>query len=131
MYYHICPHCGASLDPGKTCDCKKEKRWYRMKTYKEFPKRYIGESDSAYLLLRSAQEEKQLTFGEDGFYSAYIVNDSACEIPDFYKKVFECSDQLEVRDDFEKSTVFKGEKIEVYRAGEFGCIIIIGVEQHE
>lgn len=25
MYYHICPHCGASLDPGETCDCEKKK----------------------------------------------------------------------------------------------------------
>lgn len=21
-YYHPCPHCGAHLDPGETCDCK-------------------------------------------------------------------------------------------------------------
>lgn len=21
-YYHICSDCGASLDPGETCDCK-------------------------------------------------------------------------------------------------------------
>lgn len=25
MYYHICPDCGANLDPGEKCDCKKEK----------------------------------------------------------------------------------------------------------
>ncbi len=25
MYYHICPHCGASLDPGEICDCQKRK----------------------------------------------------------------------------------------------------------
>ncbi len=25
MYYHICPHCRASLDPGETCDCTKRK----------------------------------------------------------------------------------------------------------
>ena len=23
-YYHICPHCGATLDPGEKCDCQKE-----------------------------------------------------------------------------------------------------------
>lgn len=22
-YYRICPDCGASLDPGETCDCKR------------------------------------------------------------------------------------------------------------
>lgn len=25
MYYHICSHCGASLDPGERCDCIKRK----------------------------------------------------------------------------------------------------------
>lgn len=24
-FYHICPHCGASLDPGEACDCLEEK----------------------------------------------------------------------------------------------------------
>ena len=23
-YYRICPHCGAALDPGEHCDCKKK-----------------------------------------------------------------------------------------------------------
>jgi len=22
-YYHECPECGANLDPGETCDCRK------------------------------------------------------------------------------------------------------------
>ncbi len=25
MYYTVCPHCGANLDPGERCDCEKEK----------------------------------------------------------------------------------------------------------
>lgn len=29
-YYHICPHCGASLDPGELCDCME-----RLKEYAE------------------------------------------------------------------------------------------------
>ena len=24
-YYKICPYCGAALDPGERCDCRKEK----------------------------------------------------------------------------------------------------------
>ena len=24
-FYHICPYCGASLDPGERCDCLEEK----------------------------------------------------------------------------------------------------------
>lgn len=23
-YYHTCPHCGAHLDPGESCDCETE-----------------------------------------------------------------------------------------------------------
>ena len=26
MYYRICPHCGAHLDPGERCDCQDKKR---------------------------------------------------------------------------------------------------------
>lgn len=25
MYYHVCPHCGAALDPGEHCDCEQTK----------------------------------------------------------------------------------------------------------
>lgn len=25
MYYNVCPDCGANLDPGEKCDCRKEK----------------------------------------------------------------------------------------------------------
>ena len=25
MYYNVCPECGAALDPGEKCDCKKER----------------------------------------------------------------------------------------------------------
>lgn len=25
-FYHICPYCGASLDPGERCDCLEEKQ---------------------------------------------------------------------------------------------------------
>ena len=24
MYYHVCPYCGANLDPGESCDCMHE-----------------------------------------------------------------------------------------------------------
>lgn len=25
-YYTVCPNCGCYLDPGETCDCKREKQ---------------------------------------------------------------------------------------------------------
>lgn len=30
-FYHICPHCGASLDPGERCDCLEKKAEQRKK----------------------------------------------------------------------------------------------------
>ncbi len=30
MYYKVCPYCGASLDPGETCDCRKHKSVYKV-----------------------------------------------------------------------------------------------------
>ena len=24
MYYHVCPACGAALDPGESCDCEQK-----------------------------------------------------------------------------------------------------------
>jgi len=26
MYFNVCPHCGAHLDPGEQCDCLQEKQ---------------------------------------------------------------------------------------------------------
>lgn len=26
-YYHVCPDCGANLDPGEKCDCQKIKTY--------------------------------------------------------------------------------------------------------
>lgn len=25
-YFNVCPHCGATLDPGERCECLQEKR---------------------------------------------------------------------------------------------------------
>lgn len=30
-YYHICPHCGAALDPGERCDCEEKRQPERAK----------------------------------------------------------------------------------------------------
>ena len=93
-----------------------------MKNYKEFEKKVIGDSDIATLTVRSALNLYNLSFGQDGLYSAYIV-DETCIIPEHYKLVIECDYWLKIYDD-EKLTFYdKGKKFKVYRAGEFGCII--------
>ena len=30
MYYKVCPYCGASLDPGETCDCRKHNSDFKV-----------------------------------------------------------------------------------------------------
>lgn len=61
-------------------------------------------------------------FSEDGDYSAYFVYEEI-EIPSHYRKVFECKNSLWIYDDEERTLKVNGERIEIYRAGDFGCII--------
>ena len=32
MYYNKCEHCGAHLDPGEVCDCKKDNDFQEKET---------------------------------------------------------------------------------------------------
>lgn len=61
-------------------------------------------------------------FGEDGCYKAYIV-DEDCDIPAYYSLVSEFKTWLKVYDDRKVVCSLRAEKIKIYRAGEFGCII--------
>lgn len=93
-----------------------------MKNYKDFSKVYIGFSDGASLILASYQKLQYLYFGEDNDYKAYFV-DEVIEIPYHYKKEFECDNWVRIYDDVELATEICGEHIEIYRAGEMGCLI--------
>lgn len=100
-----------------------------MKTYKDFEKQYIGDSDIASLILAGYKEGEgfvtmPLHFGQDGSYSAYIVEGEA-EIGSHYEKRAEFDSWLKVYDDEELVKRFEGKKIIVYRAAEMGCIIQI------
>ena len=94
-----------------------------MKNYKDFEKIYIGSSDIASLTLRSPQKAYILNFGEDGTYSAYLVTDNA-EIGKHYELCFTCDTWLNIYDDDGLVKTINAELIEVYRAGEMGCIIV-------
>lgn len=100
-----------------------------MKTYKDFTKEYIGTSDIASLILAGCDENglslKELHFGGDGSYNAYIIDDSTIEIPSHYRKVAEFESWMKVYDDGGLTGKFVGKKITVYRAAEMGCIIQI------
>lgn len=101
-----------------------------MKTYKDFEKKYIGGSDIAALILVGCRGEEgvkteQLHFDEDGNYSAYIVTESDVEIGSHYTKVATYNHWLKIYDDDGLTYRVDAKEINIYRAGEFGCIIQI------
>ena len=98
-----------------------------MKNYKEFGKTYIGTSDLAGLVLRGCScdggpELQELHFGKDAAYDAYIV-DGETEIPAHYWHVATFRRWMRIYDDTQLTKTLRAERIEVYRAGEMGCII--------
>lgn len=94
-----------------------------MKNYKDFEKRFIGGSDSAFLTLTGADGTKtELKFGEDGEYYAYIVPEGT-EIGGHYVKRAEFEGSVTITDDDGDEVRLIADRIEFFRAGEFGCII--------
>ena len=99
-----------------------------MKAYKDFEKQYIGSSDIASLILAGYVEGKgldlkELHFGQDASYSAYIVEGDDVEIGSQYNKVAEFNSWMKIYDDNELTKSFHADIIIVYRAAEMGCII--------
>ncbi|MBO5008001.1 MAG: hypothetical protein J6D26_04135 [Clostridia bacterium] len=94
-----------------------------MKNYKECKKVSIGCSDMGHLVLNFPQGVQRLCFDEDGAYSAYVVEDEKIIIPEHYKKQVSCTSWLRVYDDTGLAVKFEGARIEVYTAGNFGCIV--------
>lgn len=110
-----------------------------MKTYRSFPRVYIGTSDMAELILSGYDKSfpdapfychrlLPLCFVEDStYYARFIVNheSSLTEIPDHYHLVASFDNWLTIYDDEGKTFDFYSEssKINVYRAGDSGCII--------
>lgn len=95
-----------------------------MRSYKLYESSYIG--DIAALILAGISDgglqSKVLDFGEDGRYSAYIVDEDA-EIGSHYEKQHEFTNWMTIYDDDTCVRTYHAEKIIVYRAGDFGCII--------
>lgn len=98
-------------------------------TYKNCEKLYIGSSDVATLVLVGLSPETELIkseilhFGGDGSYAAYVVVGDDVEIGAHYEKVATFNEWMKVYDDYERTAKFGGAEINVYRAGEYGCII--------
>ena len=101
---------------------------FNMKTYKDFEKQFIGCSDIASLILAGYVEGKgmnlkELHFGQDASYSAYIVEGNDVEIGSHYNKVAEFNSWMKIYDDEELTKSFHADRIIVYRAMEMGCVI--------
>ena len=64
-----------------------------------------------------------LEFGLVSTYTAYIVDEDDVEIGDHYSRVATFVDWLRIYDDKELSAKFEADHINVYRAGDAGCII--------
>lgn len=98
-----------------------------MKSYKDFEKIFIGSSDIAALTLVGMSANGELTaeileFGQDDRYSAYLVTEEAL-IGSHYEKRFTFRTWLHIYDDDDCVIRFRGDRINVYRAREMGCII--------
>lgn len=93
-----------------------------MKSYKEYNRVYIGGSDCASLVLRAPEKVQLLKFMEDGDYMAYLVDENA-EIGAHYEKVFTATSWISIYDDNGLTFEANAEEINIYRAGNYGCII--------
>lgn len=95
-----------------------------MRDHHSYSKVSLGGSDIASLILRAPEKLAELFMGEDGEYSAYVV-DGECLIPSWYTQAFECESWLRVYDDENMVEKFRGDVIRVFRCGAFGIIIQI------
>lgn len=102
-----------------------------MKNYKDFNKKFIGESDVAALIMvgcrgSSGLVTEPLYFGADNSYYAYIIDEQTA-VPEHYSKVAEFNHWFKIYDDQRLTTKIVADVIEVYQAGNFGVLIrVIG-----
>ena len=97
-----------------------------MKSYKDFEKIYIGCSDIGSLIARGSHMVGEIFFASDGRYEAYECFGEV-EIPQHYNLVYAGRTWLKLYDD-EGLTYSRWKpncyiKFDIYRAGDFGCII--------
>ena len=82
----------------------------------------LGSSDIASLTVRFSMQASPLHFGGDASYTAYVITESQ-KVPAHYTKVLEDTYWCTIYDDEEGVLRLYANKIEIYRAGEMGCLI--------
>ena len=96
--------------------------------------KYIGFSDIASLVLRGSRgvdgfpTVQELFFGGDGDYYAHVVKDGE-KVPSHYELCYSCKGWLKIYGDRECEAEFRGGRINVYRAGQYGCTIEVLTEE--
>jgi hypothetical protein len=100
--------------------------------YKDYPSKYIGESDIANLTLRYCKDGikyENIHFGGDGSYDAYIVDDEDVYIGEHYELVISIKGLFwfEIIDDkgvtYSERMSGGNSILNIYRAGSYGIII--------
>lgn len=90
--------------------------------YKFYEKKHIGSSDIASLTLRFPSKAEVINFGGDGSFYAYVVDENA-EIGSHYTLEASGESWIKIYDDNGLSFDAYAEKINIYTAGGYGCII--------
>lgn len=99
----------------------------KYKNYYQYSEIEIGKSKNSNLVLVGMTEQglksELLQFGEDGEYTAYVIDDDF-EIPSHFQLVHSFKKWMRVYDD-DRSTfeLLNASEINVYRYGDLGCII--------
>lgn len=100
---------------------------FSKQTYKECPIVSLGSSDISSLIVRAGCDSFVLNFGGDGYYFAYVVDGENIEIGSHYELVFSSDTSwVSVFDDC-TLTYSRHDwdiyRVNIYRAGNYGCII--------
>lgn len=97
-----------------------------MKNYHDCKKYDLGWSDISMITAVGVGENgiksEYIYYGSDGDYSAYLADEETA-IPDYYEKTADFENWATFYSDYYAALSIKAEKIEVYRAGDFGTII--------
>lgn len=115
-----------------------------VNNYKNLPIYSLGFSDVGSLIMRGLRDKEglvleELNFGSDGEYFARIGDaDNPCfppydgfscltvfdKVPSHYHLVSSFVEYLDIFDDEMRTLRIEGNRIYVYRAGVFGCLIL-------
>ncbi len=84
-----------------------------MKSYKKYPKQFIGSSDDCFLYATTNQKNMKIFFEQDGDYFAYIVDKDA-NIGQDFRYIGKSYEKLEIKDEFGNNFAFEAKVIKMY-----------------